>query len=183
MYLGRVGGLTMAILLSACGASSQGNASASSSEGVATQQAEQSNSPNATPVMSESTMEATNMKGSPAAPSMEPGLRDSYIKCAEATNGSTWEMQSCVEEEFEYQDARLNAAYRKLQSQLPEAQKKSLTQDERKWMSDRDESCEWHPEEEGQAQRIEANICSLKQTSDRANQLEKMLADLDNQSK
>jgi uncharacterized protein YecT (DUF1311 family) len=114
---------------------------------------------------------------------MGPGLRDSYVKCAEATGGSTWEMQNCVEGEFEYQNARLNATYRKLQSRLPRAGKKALAQDEKEWMSVRDSSCEWNPKEEGQAQRIEANICSLKQTSARADQLAKMLADVDSSTK
>lgn len=162
MHLGRIGGLATIILLSACSASSHGSVSSTSPD-------------NATSVRQAGQLSSIA--------SMEPGLRDSYVRCAEATDGSTWEMQKCVEEEFEYQDARLNATYRTLQSRLPEAEKKFLAQDERKWMSGRDRACEWNPEEEGQAQRIEANICSLKQTSGRADQLAKMLTDIDSPTK
>jgi uncharacterized protein YecT (DUF1311 family) len=182
MHLGRIGGLAITILLSACSASSHGSVSSIPSDNAtAARQAEQSGSAD---VASEAVVPVTGaMNVSGTEPSMEPGLRDSYVKCAEATNGSTWEMQNCVEEEFEYQDARLNATYRQLQSRLPEAGKKFLVQDEKEWMSARDSSCEWNPKEEGQAQRVEANICSLKQTSDRADQLAKMLTDIDSPTK
>ena len=181
MHLGRIAGLAITTMLSACSSSSYVSVSATSGNATSAQQADQSNSVEVTSGSMAPTPEA--LSASDAAPSLELGLRDSYVKCAEATNGSTWEMQNCVEEEFEYQDARLNAAYRTLQSRIPEAGKKSLAEDERKWISDRDKSCEWNPEEEGQAQRIEANICSLKQTAGRADQLAKMLLDLDSSTK
>ncbi len=101
-------------------------------------------------------------------------LRDSYYKCAESSNGVTWDMQACVEEEFEYQDARLNTAYKNLQAKLPEAQKLRLRDDQRQWISDKDEACKWDAETEGQAQRIEANVCALKKTAIRADELEEM---------
>ena len=102
-------------------------------------------------------------------------LRDSYYECAASNDGSTWDMQACVKEEFEYQDARLNTAYRKVMASLADPEKNRLRNEERRWMSDRDSACSWDARLEGQAQRIEANICALKKTADRAAELEKKL--------
>lgn len=104
-------------------------------------------------------------------------LRDSYYECAESNDGATWDMQACVEAEFEYQDARLNTAYRNVMTKLADPQKAGLKNEERKWISDRDSTCSWDAQAEGQAQRIEANICALKMTAERAAALEKMLSE------
>lgn len=105
-------------------------------------------------------------------------LRDSYHECAASNDGSTWKMQDCIEEEFEYQDARLNAIYRELLSKLPGAQKTRIREGERQWLSEMEMSCSWDAENEGQAQRIAANICSLRKTAERVAELEKMLKDV-----
>jgi uncharacterized protein YecT (DUF1311 family) len=102
-------------------------------------------------------------------------LRGSYYDCARSSDGSTWSIQSCIENEFVYQDARLNSVYRNLRSKLPDAERLGLRNDERRWLSDKEGACKWDETREGQAQRINANICSLKKTADRAAQLEKEL--------
>jgi uncharacterized protein YecT (DUF1311 family) len=102
-------------------------------------------------------------------------LRDSYYKCASSNDGSTWDMQNCIETEFKYQDARLNSAYQTLRSKLPGEEAKKLRSDERRWLSDMDISCKWDAETEGQAQRIGANECSLEKTAKRADKLEEQL--------
>lgn len=102
-------------------------------------------------------------------------LRASYYECAANNDGSTWDMQRCVEDEFEYQDARLNSAYRKLRSKLSGTLKQKLKQEEQAWIAERDAKCEWTPEVEGQAQRVEANVCLLKKTAARADLLERSL--------
>lgn len=103
------------------------------------------------------------------------GLRDSYYKCTESNDGSTWNMQNCIETEFDYQDARLNSAYQALRSRLPGGEAKKLRSGERRWLSDMDISCKWDAETGGQAQRIEANECSLEKTAERADNLEVQL--------
>lgn len=102
-------------------------------------------------------------------------LRDSYYKCAESNDGSTWDMQKCIETEFDYQDARLNYAYRSLRSKVFGEEAKNLRIDERRWLSDMGITCRWNAETEGQAQRIEANECSLEKTAQRAEKLEGQL--------
>ncbi|MEI2455529.1 lysozyme inhibitor LprI family protein [Lysobacter firmicutimachus] len=103
-------------------------------------------------------------------------FRESYSKCAEATNGVTFEIQACIEQEFEYQDGRLNAAYKRLQALLPTADMSVLRDAQRKWIAEKDKACAWDAETEGQAQRIEANSCALKMTAERAVELEAMIA-------
>jgi uncharacterized protein YecT (DUF1311 family) len=102
-------------------------------------------------------------------------LRDSYYACAKSSDGSTWSIQSCIEEEFAYQDGRLNSIYRNLLGRLPEAGRAALRNDERSWLSAKEISCKWDPDHEGQAQRIIANVCSLKKTAERASELERKL--------
>lgn len=107
----------------------------------------------------------------------EMALRDTYYECAASTNGITWDIQACMDAEFDYQDARLNAAYRNLMAKLSEPDKRALRSEERKWISARDSVCSWDAQTEGQAQRIEANVCALKGTAQRAATLEQRLLD------
>lgn len=99
-------------------------------------------------------------------------LRNSYYKCANSSNGETWNIQSCIENEFVYQDGRLNSSYRNLLSRLSDSDRARLRNEERKWILDKDKSCPWDDRVDGQAQRIDANVCSLKKTAERAAQLE-----------
>lgn len=102
-------------------------------------------------------------------------LRDSYYACARSSDGSTWSIQNCIEKEFAYQDGRLNSVYRNLLGRLPETEGAALRNDERSWLSANEVSCKWDPDSEGQAQRINANVCSLKRTAERAGDLEREL--------
>ena len=106
-------------------------------------------------------------------PSNDGVLRDSYYACAKSSDGSTGSIQSCIEKEFAYQDGRLNSTYRNLLGHLPAAERVVLRNDERRWLSAKEASCRWNPDSEGQAQRINANVCSLKKTAERAGELEK----------
>lgn len=174
MDLRKVLGLTTIIFLCACSDTSRGGvASYPGREGANSVQSATQKAPPTASVTSAPDMELA-MSGAEAAPSVG-GLRDSYSKCASSTDGATWDMQRCIEEEFDYQDGKLNSLYQELQKKLPKIQKQSLRSDERKWISDRDKSCGWDPETEGQAQRIESNICSLRRTAERAVELERML--------
>jgi uncharacterized protein YecT (DUF1311 family) len=105
-------------------------------------------------------------------------LRDSYYKCANSSNGETWNIQSCIEKEFVYQDGRLNSIYRNLLSRLSDSDRTRLRSEERKWLLEKDKSCPWDDRVDGQAQRIDANVCSLKKTAERAAQLEEDLHQL-----
>jgi len=103
-----------------------------------------------------------------------PSLRDSYSTCIDGTDGGTWDMQACIEKEGRYQDARLNAAYQLLRGTLSVAQQAQLRKEQRQWLFDRDhgEECRWDASTEGQAQRIAANECTLREVAIRATELE-----------
>lgn len=104
-------------------------------------------------------------------------LRDSYYACAAKTEGVTQAIQDCIEEEYGYQDSRLNHVYRKLMEELPGAQQKPLREAQRSWVAKRDRKCNWDAETEGDAQRLEANECLLTMTAMRADELEAMTVD------
>jgi uncharacterized protein YecT (DUF1311 family) len=104
-------------------------------------------------------------------------LRNSYYECTRASDGSTWEMQACIEKEFVYQDSRLNVLYRVLRSKMDDAERARFKVEERQWLSDMEGSCKWNASVEGQAQRLNANVCSLKMTAARVGQFERKLSD------
>lgn len=70
----------------------------------------------------------------------------------------------CIVAEHQVQDARLNAAYKKLAASLGEQPRKALRDEERQWIADRDRAC-------GQGQAAD-NACALGWTSKRADALE-----------
>jgi uncharacterized protein YecT (DUF1311 family) len=158
MQLEKISLIALPILLAACSASTTGKAASIESEPQGVPKA-------ATVVASE--QESNSASGS--------ALRASYQDCVSANNGSTWDMQDCIEAEFVYQDARLNSAYKALMSGLPNEGREKLKAEERAWISDKETTCKWNAETEGQAQRIEANLCSLEQTAARAEYLEVLI--------
>lgn len=109
-------------------------------------------------------------------PAMRSGqiLRKSYYDCAQSTDGATWAIQDCIEAEFIYQDTKLNSAYRWLMDHLPRDKRPGLEAAQEKWVADQDKKCKWDAATEGQAQRLEANQCSLENTAKRANELDSM---------
>jgi uncharacterized protein YecT (DUF1311 family) len=155
MQLEKIPLIAFAVLLAACSASTAGKTASLDSEPQA---------PEAT---------------TPVAPEQESSsssvLRASYRDCVSANDGSTWDMQDCIEAEFVYQDSRLNSAYKALLSALPNESREKLKVEERAWITDKESACKWDSESEGQAQRIEANICSLEKTAARAEYLELLL--------
>jgi uncharacterized protein YecT (DUF1311 family) len=102
-------------------------------------------------------------------------LRQSFSECIDTSEGITPKMQICMETEYQFQDARLQTAYRALlQMESPEGQaliEKSQTE----WISKNENDCSWDAQHEGQAQRLEANYCSMSSMAKRAADLERRL--------
>lgn len=62
-----------------------------------------------------------------------------YVRCTDSREGaSTYAMLDCIHKEYEQQDARLNATYRKVMARLSPARKKALRQLQRDWIKKRD---------------------------------------------
>lgn len=71
--------------------------------------------------------------------------------------------------DYDTQDARLNAVYKKLSQSLDDAGRKALREEERQWIAGRDQSCGVP------AGSVVKNACTTTQTSFRADQLQKRL--------
>lgn len=69
--------------------------------------------------------------------------------------------------DYDAQDARLNAVYKKLSASLDDAGRKALREEERQWIAGRDKACGVKPG------TVAKNACTTTQTSFRADELEK----------
>jgi len=111
--------------------------------------------------------------GATAPPKRDPdGIRPSYQTCLDKTGGVTPSMQDCISAEHEYQDKRLNLAYKTLIDGLDSNGRSSLRAEERKWIAQRDRSCKRPTADDGQAQELMYRDCLLTRTAKRATALE-----------
>ena len=94
-------------------------------------------------------------------------LRPSFDQCIERAEAVTPAMQDCIEVEYMFQNARMEAALAKLAP--------ATANDQQAWQVRKDSECRWDAETEGQAQRLQANFCSLKHIAVRAGELEARL--------
>jgi len=99
-------------------------------------------------------------------------FRPGFEECLDDAGGVTPDMQACIESEFVFQDAQLQASYNELQNSLEDEEKFALEASQKEWMTERETACVWEEETEGQAQRLEANLCHLRETAERVSVLE-----------
>jgi len=103
-------------------------------------------------------------------------LRQSFSDCIDESEGITPEMQTCIEIEYEFQDARLQVAYGSVLKMQNATGRKIVEQSQAEWVLKRERDCIWDAQHEGQAQRLEANYCSMSSTAKRATDLEGILS-------
>lgn len=103
-----------------------------------------------------------------------PPLRPGYDQCLKASEGVTLALNNCIGSEYDFQDKRLNTAYKALRQSLPEQQRVALRTEERAWIADRDKACA-PPAGGGTADMLGANECRLDRTAERAAELEARL--------
>lgn len=108
---------------------------------------------------------------SPSEPSDEPPVRPSYDQCLHQAQGVTVSINNCIGDEFDFQDKRLNIAYKGLRDSMDDSQKRALRNDERAWIAERDKACA-PPKDGGTADMLAANECQLDRTARRAQELE-----------
>ena len=99
-------------------------------------------------------------------------FRPGFAVCLDSAGGVTPDIQACIEDEFVFQDAQLQASYNELQNSLSDKEKSLLEASQKGWMTERETECVWEAETEGQAQRLEANLCHLRKTAERVKVLE-----------
>lgn len=98
-----------------------------------------------------------------------------YDKCLASPAGqSTAGMIDCAAAELAIQDARLNRAYQAAIARLDRPrQKMALQKAQRAWIAFRDADCaSYYDQDWGSFARVEANVCVLDRTRDRAVELE-----------
>lgn len=104
------------------------------------------------------------------APATVRGLRPTYTACIEKADAVIPATQACIDEEGDYQQARLDRALADAKQTHPE-RAATLQFQQTAWQADTDAKCAWDESTEGQQQRIEANMCSLKAIAERADEL------------
>lgn len=100
---------------------------------------------------------------------------EQFSACMDKSEGVTFAMVDCINEELTIQDARLNSAYKKLGAKLTPERKIQLRDVQRIWIRYRDANCAFHADPEGGSlARIAGNHCFLQETTLRAQELEQL---------
>lgn len=95
-----------------------------------------------------------------------------FTLCMDKSGGVTSEMMGCIDAELARQDTRLNTEYTSLQARLSDERKTQLRTAQRSWITFRDNNCGFYYDPEGGSlARIEASMCRLQMTAERASEL------------
>lgn len=115
----------------------------------------------------------------PVAAIAQSNTEDEYTgrfgECMEASGGVTVEMLNCIADEIATQDARLNGAYSDARQDLSEERKQVLLNAQRHWIAYRDANCEYYATIGGTLAQVASNDCFLRETAERAAELENMV--------
>ncbi len=97
-----------------------------------------------------------------------------FYACLASPDGvSTYGMIMCMQKEDELQDARLNAAFKKVMAGLNARQKAKLLAAQRAWIAFRDAECTAYQDQDwGTISRVNASACVLQMTAQRTMDLE-----------
>ncbi|NCC04429.1 MAG: DUF1311 domain-containing protein [Proteobacteria bacterium] len=99
-----------------------------------------------------------------------------YDQCMDSSGGVTYEMQECMNSEFQYQDSKLNEVYKKLMNSLSDDRKKQLRDAQRLWIAYTEKNCDFYDEPDGGSlERLSAISCILSSTANRVRELESFI--------
>lgn len=102
------------------------------------------------------------------------GLRPSYGQCLDKASPATAPMRACAMDELDYQDKRLNKAYRALMAKLSPTLQARLKAEENIWIQYRDNRCATVVD--GLARpELDALSCKVDETGKQASDLEARL--------
>ncbi|WP_266168547.1 lysozyme inhibitor LprI family protein [Dyella subtropica] len=96
-------------------------------------------------------------------------IRPSFKQCLGDAGGSTPPTKDCMDDEYDYQDGRLNLVYKQLMVSLSKDGQAKLREEERRWIRFRDGYCN---KEEAE---LASYGCEIEMAADRATQLEDRL--------
>ncbi|MDK4743656.1 lysozyme inhibitor LprI family protein [Rhizobium sp. CNPSo 3464] len=119
-------------------------------------------------------VEQKNVEATTGVQKQVDAVRPSYKSCFKQSEGVTVAMRDCAATELEYQDNRLNRAYRTLRAKLEQTSATQLRDEERAWIAERDRQCAVD-KDGGTAALVVADDCLVQTTSKRAAELESRL--------
>jgi uncharacterized protein YecT (DUF1311 family) len=89
------------------------------------------------------------------------------------SEGVTVNMLNCISDETEYQDIRLNKAYKSVMAELSHDRKNQLKEVQRAWIKYRDANCHFYADPNGGTMAtVLSNDCFMQSTANRAKELE-----------
>ncbi|MDR5900411.1 lysozyme inhibitor LprI family protein [Halomonas vilamensis] len=98
----------------------------------------------------------------------------SYASCMDESGGVTVNMMNCIGAEIERQDAQLNGAYHNLRSNISDKRQQELLGAQRLWIQYRDANCLFYATAGGTLAMVASNECVLRETAQRAEELENL---------
>ena len=102
----------------------------------------------------------------------QPFSKDFY-KCDKERGETTIGIASCLEEELNREDKRLNTAYKKAKESIQPFRRESLKKVQLAWIAYRDAKCGFlHHKESGSSGSLDEQECLIKETMSRAKELE-----------
>lgn len=110
-----------------------------------------------------------------ATQAQDNNLSKPFTTCMDKSGGVTQAMVECIAAETQWQDARLNKAYKTLMAHLTAERKKQLQAAQRAWLTFRDTNCGFYFDPDGGSlARVSANDCVMTMTANRASELENL---------
>jgi uncharacterized protein YecT (DUF1311 family) len=108
-----------------------------------------------------------------AIPADLPPRTKAYSRCIEKAGAVDPAVLDCISAEYDRQDKRLNAAYRKLMGSLKGERKKQLLEAQRLWGKYTEANCAFYYDPDGgNMARMQAAECSVTARIERAAELE-----------
>jgi uncharacterized protein YecT (DUF1311 family) len=102
-------------------------------------------------------------------------LRSSFGKCIDASEGITEEMRACIESEYHFHESRADAAYQTLLEVKRRGHSGFSGLSQQEWLSKTEKDCAWDTQHDGEAQRLEAEYCEMRNAAKRADELERKI--------
>lgn len=102
-------------------------------------------------------------------------LRAQYKTCITASGGVTTAIQACMDEEFHWQDQRLQNAWGVIADGPDSEYKDKLADEQAAYMRDTNRYCRFDPSTQNQGQMLDTQSCRINRYANRADVLEKLV--------
>jgi predicted Ser/Thr protein kinase len=100
-------------------------------------------------------------------------LSRNYTQCIKQSDAVTFEMQKCMDQEYDQQEKRVQEAVARIISRPDSIQKDKYMDEIAAWWDNTARYCQWDPKTEGQGQMLDAQSCSLNRVANLADKISK----------